>query len=72
MSGLFLHCNRNKPSIVLDLKQPEGKAALLKLAETADVFIYNVRPQAMARLGPSTRSASQEQRSVSRGGARRR
>ncbi len=51
MSGLFLHCNRNKRSIVLDLKQPEGKAALLKLAETADVLIYNVRPQAMARLG---------------------
>ncbi|WP_454688399.1 CaiB/BaiF CoA transferase family protein [Achromobacter aloeverae] len=51
MSGLFLHCNRNKRDIVLDLKHPEGKAALLKLVESADVFIYNVRPQAMARLG---------------------
>lgn len=51
MAGVFFHVNRNKRSIVLDLKKPAGKAALLKLAESADVFIYNVRPQAMARLG---------------------
>jgi crotonobetainyl-CoA:carnitine CoA-transferase CaiB-like acyl-CoA transferase len=35
---------------VLDLKQAAGRAALLKLARDADVLIYNVRPQAMARL----------------------
>ena len=51
MAGVFFHANRNKRSVVLDLKKPAGKAALLKLAESADVFIYNVRPQAMERLG---------------------
>lgn len=51
MGAGFLHVNRNKRSLVLDLKHPEGHAALLRLVETADVMIYNVRPQAMARLG---------------------
>lgn len=53
MGSVFLHANRNKRSIVLDLKQPAGRAALLRLAESADVFICNVRPEAMARLGLS-------------------
>lgn len=51
MSASFLHTNRNKRSLVLDLKQPAAHAALLKLVTTADVLVYNVRPQAMARLG---------------------
>ncbi len=50
MGHIFLHHNRNKRSIVLDLKKPDGHAALLQLAKTADVLIYNVRPQAMQRL----------------------
>lgn len=51
MGPIFLGVNRNKRSAVLDLKVPEGRQALLKLAETADVLTYNVRPAAMARLG---------------------
>ena len=51
MSAGFLHSNRNKRSIALDLKSPQGRGALLKLVAGADVLIYNVRPDAMARLG---------------------
>lgn len=51
MSAKFLHLNRNKRSIVLDLKRAEGRDALLKLAAKADVLLWNVRPKSMARLG---------------------
>lgn len=51
MGPVFMTANRNKRSIVLDLKSPEGKEALLKLAAQSDVLIYNVRPAAMQRLG---------------------
>ena len=50
MGPKFLHLNRNKRSIVLDLKKPEGHAALVRLIERADVFVWNVRPAAMARM----------------------
>ncbi len=49
--SLFMTCNRNKRSIVLDLKQPESKPAMEALLKWADVFVHNVRPQAIARLG---------------------
>jgi formyl-CoA transferase len=50
MGPVFLNTNRNKRSIALDLKKPAGREAVLRLIESADVLIYNVRPQAMARL----------------------
>ena len=50
MGPVFLNTNRSKRSIALDLKKPGGLAAVLRLLETADVLLYNVRPQAMTRL----------------------
>ena len=51
MGPLYLQANRNKRSVVLDLKDAEDRAALLSLMPDADVFVSNMRPQAMARLG---------------------
>jgi len=50
MGHIFLNANRNKRSIVLDLKQAAAHDACLALAKKADVLVYNIRPQAMARL----------------------
>lgn len=47
----FLHVNRNKHSIALDLKQPQGREIVRRLMLQADVFLENFRPGAMARLG---------------------
>jgi crotonobetainyl-CoA:carnitine CoA-transferase CaiB-like acyl-CoA transferase len=51
MGAAFLNLNRNKRSIVLDLKRAEERQILLELAAGADVFVYNVRPQSMRKLG---------------------
>ncbi len=53
MGANFIHLNRNKRSVVLDLKTPEGRDACLEIAKTVDVFLFNLRPQAMERLGLS-------------------
>ena len=50
-SRWYVSLNRNKRSVVLDLKSPAGLEALLRLVKSADVLAYNVRPQAMQRLG---------------------
>jgi len=46
MGAFFLAVNRNKRSIVLDLKQESARKVLLKLAESAEVFLHNYRPRA--------------------------
>src|SRR5712671_2213258 len=50
-SASFLNNNRNKRSIVLDLKTAGGREALLRLAAGADVFVQNFRPGVADRLG---------------------
>jgi crotonobetainyl-CoA:carnitine CoA-transferase CaiB-like acyl-CoA transferase len=47
----FLAWNRNKRSLALDLKAPEAKQILYKIAERADVVVQNFRPGVLARLG---------------------
>jgi crotonobetainyl-CoA:carnitine CoA-transferase CaiB-like acyl-CoA transferase len=51
MSGQFMAVNRNKRSLALDLKHPDGKAVLQRLIAKADVLVTNIRPAALARLG---------------------
>jgi crotonobetainyl-CoA:carnitine CoA-transferase CaiB-like acyl-CoA transferase len=51
LSGVFVNINRGKRSITLDIKSDEGKAALKKLIEGADVFIHSMRSKAIARAG---------------------
>ena len=51
MSGGFQHNARGKRSIVLDLKQPAARDAVLRLVPTVDAFASNIRPAALARLG---------------------
>ncbi|KAA1006866.1 CoA transferase [Paraburkholderia panacisoli] len=50
-SRAFLGVNRGKRGLVLDLKQPEALAVLMRLIETADVLVHNFRPSVPARLG---------------------
>ncbi|MDR3473974.1 MAG: CoA transferase [Devosia sp.] len=54
----FLSLNRNKRSLAIDLKSPDGKAVLLELVKTADVFLQNYRPGVARRLGVDYESLS--------------
>lgn len=51
MGALFLNCNRGKKSLALDLKHPDGIAALRRVLGKADVLIHNMRDSAAQRLG---------------------
>ncbi|MEC7943529.1 MAG: CaiB/BaiF CoA-transferase family protein [Pseudomonadota bacterium] len=53
-SSQFGAYNRNKRSVTLDIRSDEGREILLKLVETADVFVENFRPGVMDRLGLSS------------------
>jgi crotonobetainyl-CoA:carnitine CoA-transferase CaiB-like acyl-CoA transferase len=51
MGSYFANLNRNKRSVMLDLKRAPARAALDRLIAEADVFVHNMRPAAAARLG---------------------
>jgi crotonobetainyl-CoA:carnitine CoA-transferase CaiB-like acyl-CoA transferase len=51
LGPVFVALNRNKRSLALDLKTEPGRRALRRLVKTADIFIHNMRPEAVARLG---------------------
>ena len=51
LAASFLNNNRNKRSITIDLKKPEGLPALLRLIEGADVLVQNFRPGVAERIG---------------------
>ena len=51
LSGKYLHFNRGKRSVCLDLKLPPAREALFAILAGCDVLVSNVRPEALARLG---------------------
>ena len=51
MGAMFLNVNRDKRSLVLDLKRPQARAALDRVIATADVLVHNMRRPAARRLG---------------------
>lgn len=51
MGAMYMNSNRSKESITLNLKSPEGRAAVLRMAAECDVLLTNVRPRKMDRLG---------------------
>src|SRR5262245_57070715 len=59
MSAQYLHVNRGKRNIVVDLKHPQGRAVVLKLCEQADALVHNSRREAMARLRLSYEDVTQ-------------
>ena len=58
MGAIFLHANRSKRSLLLDLKQEAGHLAMLELLKDADVLVYNRRPQSMDKLKLSYETVS--------------
>ncbi len=64
MGCLFLNFNRNKRSVVLNLKLSQGREVLLKLVRQSDVFVHSLRPQAVEKLGLSYRELSRENPSL--------
>lgn len=59
-SAYFLSVNRNKRSLTLDLKHPEGREVAVRLASKSDVLVHNFRPGVAERLGLGPEPLCQE------------
>lgn len=64
MGSIFLHLNRNKRSVVLDLKSEEGKGKMISLIREADVFVHSLRNKSIERLGLSYKELSKENKKL--------
>ncbi|MEM0139114.1 MAG: CoA transferase [Ferroplasma sp.] len=64
ISSYFMSANRNKKSIAIDLKTPEGKDILKKLVKTGDVLIENFRPGVIGKLGFAYDDVKQYNKSI--------
>src|SRR5699024_11498939 len=53
MGSIFLHLNRNKRSVKLDLKSDEGRKKFLSLIKDSDVFVHSFRHKSIERVGLS-------------------
>jgi crotonobetainyl-CoA:carnitine CoA-transferase CaiB-like acyl-CoA transferase len=60
MGAPYMAINRNKRSVAVDLKTPEGQAVVRRLAKTADVVVHNMRAKSAAKLGLSYETLKQE------------
>jgi crotonobetainyl-CoA:carnitine CoA-transferase CaiB-like acyl-CoA transferase len=60
-ASYFVNLNRNKKSVALDLKHPEGRALFFRLLDDADVVLENLRVGSVARLGISYEEARARQ-----------
>ncbi|HWM48043.1 MAG TPA: CoA transferase [Xanthobacteraceae bacterium] len=60
MSGKFMHFNRGKRFVALDLRKPGGLAALKRMVQGCDVLVSNMRPDALGRLGLDAKSCRAE------------
>ena len=55
MGAVFLNINRNKKSVCIDLKSPEGRLIIYKLIKISDVFVSNIRKVALKKIGSKAR-----------------
>lgn len=60
MSGVFMNTNRNKRSLAVSLKTPEGREVLDRLLSKSDVFVSNIRRKSLAQLGLDAASLAQD------------
>ncbi|MCH2350451.1 MAG: CoA transferase [Pseudomonadales bacterium] len=64
MGAVFLNTNRGKKSLAIDLKDSEARELLLRLCESADVFVHSMRPKAIMNLGLTYESIKRRRENI--------